>query len=94
VTVAVRAPGGRYLQRREHRWPGLGLELARWQAGPASEGLCHVREHLLFVTLGGVTARTEARIENGQQYAEARTFPARSRSSPPTGGTRRGTGRA
>jgi AraC family transcriptional regulator len=50
------------------------LELARWQAGPATEGLCHVQEHLLFVTLGGVTARTEARIEDGQQYTGA-DFP-------------------
>ncbi|MCT2581624.1 helix-turn-helix domain-containing protein [Actinophytocola gossypii] len=70
----MREPGGRYLRHREHRWPGLGLELARWRAGPATEGLCHVPEHLLFVTLGGHTARTEARIENGHRYAGA-DFP-------------------
>ncbi|AXB41643.1 hypothetical protein A4R43_03180 [Amycolatopsis albispora] len=57
-----------------HRWPGLGLELARWRGGPATEGVCHLPEHLLFVTLGGVTSRTEARIEGGPSYAGA-DFP-------------------
>lgn len=70
----MREPGGRYLQQREHRWPGVGLELARWRGGPATEGVCHLPEHLLFVTLGGVTSRTEARIEDGQRYAGA-DFP-------------------
>lgn len=66
--------GGRYLQYRERRWPGLGLELARWRAGPATEGVCDEDEHLLFVTLGGRTERTEARIAGGPRYAGA-DFP-------------------
>jgi AraC family transcriptional regulator len=70
----ARDPGGRYLQHREHRWPDLGLELARWQSGPATEGLCHEDEHLLFVTLSGVTTRTETRIDGGPRYAGA-DFP-------------------
>lgn len=70
----VREPGGRYLQRREYRWSGLGIELARWQGGPATEGHCLLPEHLLFVTLGGATARTEPRLEGGQRYAGA-DFP-------------------
>lgn len=70
----ARDHGGRYLQYREHRWPGLGLELARWRAGPATEGVCDEDEHLLFVTLGGATERTEARIADGPRYAGA-DFP-------------------
>lgn len=70
----MREPGGRYLQRREQGWPGLGLELARWQADPATEGLCHVPEHLLHVTLGGCITRTEARFEDGHGYTGA-DFP-------------------
>lgn len=70
----ARDPGGRYLQHREHRWPDLGLELARWQSGPASEGVCHEDEHLIFVTLGGVTTRTEARIDGDPRYTGA-DFP-------------------
>jgi AraC family transcriptional regulator len=72
--TAVREPGGRYLQHREHRWSGVGLELARWRGGPATEGVCQLPEHLLFVTLGGSTRHTEARIENGQRYDGA-DFP-------------------
>jgi AraC family transcriptional regulator len=70
----ARDPGGRYLQHREHHWPDLGLELARWRSGPATEGVCHENEHLLFVTLGGVTASTEARIEGDAPYTGA-DFP-------------------
>lgn len=70
----ARDHGGRYLQYRERRWPGLGLELARWRAGPATEGVCDEDEHLLFVTLGGTTERTEARIAGGPRYAGA-DFP-------------------
>ncbi len=72
--TAVREPGGRYLQRREHRWAGVGLELARWRGGPATEGVCHLPEHLLLVTFGGVTSHTEAWLEGGQRYAGA-DFP-------------------
>jgi AraC family transcriptional regulator len=50
------------------------LELARWRGGPATEGVCHLPEHLLFVTLGGSTSHTEARIEDGQHYDGA-DFP-------------------
>ena len=70
----VRESGGQYLQRRDHHWPGLGIELARWQGGPATEGHCRLPEHLLFVTLGGATTRTEALLEGGQRYAGA-DFP-------------------
>ncbi|GGN23610.1 hypothetical protein GCM10011609_76500 [Lentzea pudingi] len=70
----MREPGGRYLQLREYRWAGVGLEVARWQSGPATEGVCQLSEHLLLVTLGGVTSRTEARIEDGHRYAGA-DFP-------------------
>ena len=70
----ARDHGGRYLQYSDHRWPGLGLELARWRAGPATEGVCDEDEHLLFVTLGGRTERTEARIAGGPRYAGA-DFP-------------------
>ncbi|MFE2756358.1 helix-turn-helix domain-containing protein [Actinosynnema sp. NPDC059335] len=70
----VRESGGRYLQRREYHWSGLGVELARWQGGPATEGLCRLPEHLMFVTLGGTTARTEARIDGGRRYVGA-DFP-------------------
>lgn len=70
----ARDPGGRYLQHREHRWPALSLELARWRSGPATEGVCDEDEHLLFVTLGGLTERTEARVEGGPGYTGA-DFP-------------------
>ncbi|CAM3741407.1 helix-turn-helix domain-containing protein [Kibdelosporangium persicum] len=71
----ARDPGGRYLQRREYTWPGLGLELAKWRSGPRTEGLCYDEDdHLLLVTLGGRTEHTEARIEDGQRYVGA-DFP-------------------
>ncbi|MCA1655303.1 MAG: helix-turn-helix transcriptional regulator [Pseudonocardiaceae bacterium] len=70
----ARDHGGRYLQYREHRWAGLGLELARWQGGPATEGVCHEAEHLLLITLGGTTERTETRIDDGHRYSGA-DFP-------------------
>ncbi|GAB3451713.1 helix-turn-helix domain-containing protein [Actinophytocola sediminis] len=72
--TAVREPGGRYLQRRRYRWPGMSLELARWRGGPATEAVCHLPEHLLFVTFGGVTSHTEAWLEDGQRYTGA-DFP-------------------
>ncbi|MGC7103193.1 hypothetical protein ACPZ19_51810, partial [Amycolatopsis lurida] len=70
----LREPGGRYLQHRAHRWPGIELELARWRSGPATEGFCHLPQHLLFVTLDGTTSRTEAQIEDGPRYTGA-DFP-------------------
>ncbi|MFC0106234.1 helix-turn-helix domain-containing protein [Kibdelosporangium aridum] len=70
----AREPGGRYLQRREYHWPGLGLELAKWRSGPATQGLCHQKNHLVFVTLSGTTAHTKARIEGGERYVGA-DFP-------------------
>jgi AraC family transcriptional regulator len=70
----ARDHGGRYLQHREQRWQGLGIELARWQGGPATEGVLDESEHLLFVTLGGATERTEATLDGGPRYAGA-DFP-------------------
>lgn len=67
----VRIHGGRQLARRDRRWDGLRLELARWEAGQGTEGITRLGEHLIFVTFSGVTARTEAVIESGQRYVGA-----------------------
>jgi AraC family transcriptional regulator len=71
---AGRRDGGRRSSVRAFGWDGLSLELARWHPGTDSEGVVHLPDHLLFVTLGGRTGRTEAEIEGTPPYHGA-DFP-------------------
>lgn len=70
----IREPGGRHLSREQHDWTGLQLELARWDAGSGTEGLCRLHDHLVFVTFAGATRRTEAVLDDGSRYVGA-DFP-------------------
>ncbi|WP_185845590.1 helix-turn-helix transcriptional regulator [Kibdelosporangium aridum] len=71
---SVRQPGGRFLSIFERQWDGVKVEIARWHSGPSNEGLCHLDDHTVFVTLAGATHRTVATLDTGDQYIGA-DFP-------------------
>jgi len=71
---AVHEYSGKVLSRVERRWTGWGVEFARWQVAKEAAGLVHRKEHVVFATFAGRTARTSARIEGGERYRGA-DFP-------------------
>jgi AraC family transcriptional regulator len=71
---AGRRTGGRRSGQRRFAWRGLGLELACWRPGPASDGWVCLDDHMVFVTLSGTTDRTETTLEGAGRYRGA-DFP-------------------
>jgi AraC family transcriptional regulator len=72
--TTVRQPGGSFLSAFEREWDGIRVEIARWRSGPNTEGLCHLADHTVFVTLAGATDRTVASLDGGSRYDGA-DFP-------------------